>query len=97
MAFTYILFSKKLNKFYIGATQESIEERINKHNTKSYGVHHFTAKAEDWSLFLSFETEDFKHAFRLENKIKKMKSKVYIQNLVKYPELRIKIINETKE
>ena len=34
----YILFSEKLNKFYVGATQESIELRIEKHNLKKFFI-----------------------------------------------------------
>ena len=32
MTFTYILFSRKKNKFYIGATKGSIENRLKEHN-----------------------------------------------------------------
>ncbi len=55
MVCCYILFSQKLNRFYIGATQDSLEDRIKKHNTRSYGNHRFTAKADDWELFLSID------------------------------------------
>ena len=56
----------------------------------------FTSKASDWILFLQFELKDYAHAIRLERKIKSMKSRKYILNLSKYPELREKIINEAK-
>ncbi|MCF8358973.1 MAG: GIY-YIG nuclease family protein, partial [Prolixibacteraceae bacterium] len=42
-AFAYILFSEKLNRFYVGSTHESIEQRLEKHNQHSYGNHRFTA------------------------------------------------------
>jgi len=38
---------------------------------------------------------DYPHAIRMEKHIKKMKSKVFIQNLKKYPELRNKLFQKT--
>jgi putative endonuclease len=46
-------------------------------------------------LFLSLEALDFSHAVRIERRIKSMKSRKYIENLYKYPELRRKLIKET--
>jgi len=92
----YILFSEQLQKFYIGACQESLEERIKKHNNQFYGTSSYTAQVSDWELFLRIETDSFAHAIRLERKIKSMKSKVYIQNLKKYPELVQKIKDQTQ-
>ena len=46
MYFTYILFSKSLNKYYIGSTSD-IQERIRKHNSNHKG---FTGKTNDWEL-----------------------------------------------
>jgi putative endonuclease len=93
---TYILFSQSLNRFYIGACQESLLERIDKHNTHFYSGKHFTSAAKDWELFLKIHTESYPHAIRLERKIKSMKSSKYIFNLKKYPELIVKIFEETK-
>jgi putative endonuclease len=83
----YIIYSANLNKFYIGACQESISERIKKHNEHAYGTHRFTAATDDWDIFLRIEANDYSQAIRIERKIKSMKSKVYIQNLKKYPEI----------
>jgi putative endonuclease len=91
----YILYSKKLNSFYIGATSEEVDIRLYKHNNKSYGKHRYTAKTEDWEIFLILEAKNYSHAIRLERKIKSMKSKTFIRNLKKYPELRQKTINQT--
>ena len=91
----YILFSDKLNKFYIGATQEDVSKRIEKHNQSSYGKHRFTAAADDWHLFLFIPANDYAHAIRLERKIKSMKSVKYIQNLITYPELLDKLVSST--
>ena len=95
MAGCYILFSKKLDKFYIGATQEDISLRIEKHNQSSYGKYRFTAVADDWELFLYIPANDYAHAIRLERKIKSMKSVKYIRNLIKYPELLEMLVSST--
>ncbi len=92
----YILYSNKINKFYIGVTQDVLISRILKHNQKEYGTNRFTAQTDDWEIFLFIKTSDFKHALRLERKIKAMKSSIFIKNLKKYAELKEKILNETK-
>ncbi len=94
-ALCYILYSKSFNKFYVGATHEAIEQRLEKHNNQSYGSHRYTATTNDWEVYLILETNDYAHAIRMERKIKSMKSKVFIQNLKKYPELRQKLLNQT--
>ncbi len=91
----YVLFSKTLNKFYIGATNDSVEKRREKHNAHSYGKQHYTAAANDWEVFLALEANDYPHAIRMERKIKSMKSKTFIRNLKQYPELQNKLIHET--
>jgi putative endonuclease len=91
----YIIYSISLDKFYIGACHENLDDRIFKHNTHFYGNHRFTAAASDWELFLKIPTTDYPQAIRIEQKIKAMKSSKYIQNLIKYPEIIDKIINET--
>ncbi|MCP9768956.1 hypothetical protein EGI22_13635 [Lacihabitans sp. LS3-19] len=92
----YILFSEKINKFYIGATQSNLEIRIKNHNSHFYQGQHFSNSAEDWNLFLKIPTDNYAHAIRLERKIKSMKSSKYISNLKKYPDLITKILEETK-
>lgn len=96
MAFTYIIYSNLLDKFYVGACNENLKERIENHINGAYGSKSYTHIATDWELQLAFELEDYGHAVRLEKKIKSMKSKVYIKNLIKYPELREKIVRQTK-
>ncbi|WP_310994246.1 GIY-YIG nuclease family protein [Aequorivita marina] len=95
MAHTYILYSQKLDVFYIGACHNDLKVRIEKHNNGTYGSKSFTSITNDWELFLAFEVSSYAHAIRLERKIKLMKSRKYILNLSKYPELREKIVNET--
>ena len=45
----------------------------------------------DWNLFLIIDCESKSQALQIEKHIKKMKSKTYIENLAKYPEMVIKL------
>ncbi|MFD2567201.1 GIY-YIG nuclease family protein [Pseudotenacibaculum haliotis] len=80
----YILFSKKLNRFYTGQTS-NFEQRMEFH--KSAENTKFTGKADDWQLFLKINCQSKKQALAIETHIKKMKSSTYIKNLIKYPEI----------
>ena len=51
----------------------------------------FTAKANDWTIFLSIDNLSKIQAINIEKHIKSMKSKIYIRNLDKYPEIIQKI------
>jgi putative endonuclease len=95
MSHLYIIYSKKLDRFYTGVTQGDVSERILKHNNQAYGTHRFTSTSTDWELFLSIEVDSYAHAVRLERKIKSQKSSKYIRNLKLYSELVNKIIHET--
>ena len=72
-----------------------MDSRIAKHNHRTYGKHRYTAAAKDWELFIKIPAQDYPHAIRLERHIKSMKSRKYIMNLKKYPELAEKIIKRT--
>ncbi len=87
----YILFSEKLNRFYIGACHDDLIIRIEKHNSHDYGSHRYTAKAGDWILFLKIECQTYSEAIRIEKYIKSMKSSTYIKNLRSYPEMVAKL------
>ena len=79
MFYFYILFSKFLDKYYIGHTSETLEERLRKHLSKHSG---FTSKAKDWEV-VYFEIFDNKStAYKRELEVKKWKSKIKIQKLV---------------
>ena len=91
MAACYILYSHEIEKFYIGATHEVVDARIEKHNKNTYGNHRFTATANDWELFLLIPTYNYQMAIRIERKIKSMKSAKYIRNLKEHPEMILKL------
>ena len=85
MASVYILFSVKLDRFYIGCCKD-LEYRIEQHVNKEYHKS-FTAKADDWVLFFNVDDLDYHQARLIENHIKKMRSTKYIENLKRYPEI----------
>ena len=95
--FCYILFSPSLNKFYIGATSNSAKHRLSQHLSDFYGKRKFTHAANDWYIFLEIPCSSYKQAMAIEKHIKKMKSKVFIHNLKKYPDLVHKLILRYKQ
>ena len=82
--FVYILYSEKLNRYYTGSTS-NIDIRLEFH--KNSEGHKYTHKADDWVLLFTIECDDKPQMLAIEKHIKKMKSKTYIQNLVRYPEM----------
>ena len=80
MAYTYILFSASLDRFYIGHTETSPEIRLQKHLSNHSG---FTAKAKDWILVWSKSFDSKSEAFAFERKIKQWKSRKAIENLIR--------------
>ncbi|MEM6514613.1 MAG: GIY-YIG nuclease family protein [Bacteroidota bacterium] len=91
----YIIFSPSKNRYYVGACKD-FTSRLNKHNAGEYGKSTYTTFTADWEPYLSIDADDFSHARRLELKIKKMKSRVYIKNLKKYPEMVERIKNKCR-
>ena len=77
--FTYILYSKSLNKFYIGYTGEALHERLRKHNSNHKG---FTGKNPDWEIVYFEKYESKSEAYAREREIKSKKSRKYIENLI---------------
>ena len=87
----YILYSAKLNKYYIGATSTTPPDRLQRH-LSAYYDRKYTAITDDWELFLVIDCVNMELAAKIETHIKRMKSKKYIENLVRYPELLEKLI-----
>ncbi len=78
MYYVYIIYSSKLDRYYIGHT-ENIYKRIAEHNN---GISRFTSKANDWELKYSAEFPDRASAHQREMEIKRKKSKKYIEWLI---------------
>jgi putative endonuclease len=91
MASVYILYSNNLNRFYIGSCRD-LSYRIGQHLNKEF-IKSFTAQTEDWQLYFSIDDLRYEQSRLIEQHIKKMRSKIYIQNLKRYPEMveRIKV------
>ncbi len=94
MAHCYILYSKSLDKYYVGACYNDLEQRIENHNSVKYAKS-YTSQASDWQLYLSFKGEEYTHVRRMEMKIKSMKSHKYIENVKRYDDLQQKLIHNT--
>jgi putative endonuclease len=76
----YILFSFKLNKYYVGSTPD-IERRLKEHNR---GKEKFTKTGLPWKLVYVEKFENLTEARGREHYIKKMKSRKFIENLISF-------------
>ena len=92
MAYCYILYSETADTFYIGITSETPELRLEKHLSDFYQKPKFTNIANDWKIFWSIECHDIIVARKIEKHLKKMKSRKYLENLIKYPEIANKLL-----
>ncbi|MFB6341523.1 GIY-YIG nuclease family protein [Saccharicrinis sp. FJH62] len=61
-AYCYIIFSEKLNRYYIGSIELEVEVRLKMHNERHYGRTKFTAAANDWVVYLEIECESISKA-----------------------------------
>lgn len=76
--YCYILYSAKLNKYYVGSTS-NIERRLEEHNR---GKEKFTSLGVPWVLMYKEEFKELLQARRREFYIKKMKSRKFIEALI---------------
>ncbi|GAB6283792.1 MAG: hypothetical protein STSR0008_26260 [Ignavibacterium sp.] len=76
--FTYILYSLKIDKFYVGSTND-IHWRLERHNL---GWGKFTKKGIPWQLMYYEEFESKSDALKRENEIKNKKSRKFIEKLI---------------
>ena len=91
MHFVYILHSVKIIRFYIGYTS-NLDLRMEFHEHAE--SRKFTYNADDWTLFFTINCKSKSQALAIEKHIKAMKSKVYIENLKKYPEMVEKLLKK---
>jgi putative endonuclease len=75
---------------------EDLDQRLYHHNHPIFGSK-FTARGMPWELFLSIACESKEHALKVERLIKSKKSRIFIENLKKYPELREKILKQASD
>ena len=90
----YIVYSKKLDKHYIGFT-ENLIQRLDFHLNDTQS-RKFTYKVDDWELIFTIECETKHQGLSIEKHIKSMKSRIYIQNLIRYSEMKFKLLEKYK-
>ncbi len=90
MCCVYILYSKSINFYYVGCTK-NLAARLTYHHQKEF-IGSFTKRASDWILFYVIEVDSITTARKIEQHIKKMKSKKYIENLSKHPEIGQRLV-----
>jgi len=74
-----ILYSESLDKYYVGSTNGTVEERVYKHNNSHKG---FTSVASDWHPAYSEYFTDYPAALLREKEIKRWKSRKMIERLI---------------
>ena len=75
----YILISNKIDKYYVGHT-DNIIERVERHNR---GGEKYTTVGQPWILVYSEGYQTKELAYKREREIKKWKSKKMIEKLIK--------------
>jgi putative endonuclease len=78
MPFVYIIYSSKLNKYYVGACID-LERRFREHNI---GHSKYTSTGIPWILKYTETFETLQEAKKRETAIKNMKSRKYIESHV---------------
>jgi putative endonuclease len=76
--FVYILFSKTRDRYYIGSCAD-IDARLKRHND---GATISTKNGRSWEVKYSEQFDSKKEALKRENYLKRMKSRVLIENLI---------------
>ena len=75
----YIIYSQKLDKYYIGFSSD-IEKRLRKHNANSKG---FTNNGKPWILTYSESFESKNEALAREKQLKNWKNRERLMSLIK--------------
>ena len=90
MATFYILFSKSIDRYYIGSCLD-LEKRISEHNSGKH-TRSFTKRANDWEIYFIIENLEYQVSRNIESYVKSLKSRKYIENLKQFEELQMSII-----
>ena len=78
MAFTYILFSARINSYYVGSSQD-LADRLKRHNS---GRSTYTKRGVPWILVYKKEYLTKSEAYQAELYIKSQKSRKFIEELI---------------
>ena len=79
MFYTYIIYSPRLNRYYVGSTN-NLQRRLDDHNR---GKDKYTRQAKEWRLVFFEKYETRSEAVLRELEIKRKKSRVFIENLIR--------------
>lgn len=90
----YILYSEKLNRFYIGTTND-VDRRLAEHNNAAY-LDSFTTRGIPWQAYLIIDNLHSKQAYDIEQYLKRMKSSAYIKKLKTNPQIVEWIVEKYK-
>jgi putative endonuclease len=78
MYHVYIIYSSKLDRYYVGYS-EDVAKRLSEHNN---GLSTYTSKAQDWELKYQLPFKSREEAVKEEKRIKAKKSRKYIEWLI---------------
>ncbi len=78
MHITYILYSKRIDVYYVGSTS-NLEDRLRRHNS---GRSTYTKRGIPWTVVYQREYETKSEAYQAELYIKSQKSRKYIEELI---------------
>ncbi len=79
MYWVYILYSEKIDKYYIGSTS-NLQNRVEFHNSAKNKI--WSKRGQPWEIVFEHVFESKKDALKAEKFIKKQKSRKFIQKLV---------------
>ena len=80
MWYVYIIYSKKIDRYYVGYTDD-LEWRLERHNS---GWGKYTRRGVPWKLKYTESFERKTEAIKREQEIKKKKSRNYIEKLISH-------------
>lgn len=92
MATVYILYSQKIDNYYVGSCLD-LKLRLEEHRNGNKD-HAFTKRSDDWVVYFELSNLEYQVSRKIESHIKKMKSRKYFENLVTYPEISQKLIEK---
>jgi putative endonuclease len=78
MNYVYALYSAKIDRIYIGQTDD-LERRLSDH-LKGYSK--YTKRADDWMLIFQQEFENRSEAMKRERQLKTSRGRAYLRNLL---------------
>lgn len=85
MPTVYILYSTKLDRYYVGSTI-NFERRFNEHES---GINPSTKSGRPWSIMFTHETPTYANARNIENRIKSWKNRRIIEKIICDQKIRI--------